>query len=582
MSVIHTDVLVVGAGPAGLAATALLARQDVSAITITKYRATANGPRAHLANQRTVEVMRDLGIEREVYNGGYKMAEVPDIVWTTNLSGRELSRRRAWGTRTDRKGEYEAASPCQITNIAQNYLEPVILNRAMALGADIRFNSELTQVTQDADGVTATVRYRPTGQEYTIRARYLLGADGGRSTVADQAGFDFEGQGKLGYAVNAYIEADLSHLVAHRPGILYWTNHPGKEYFFGSGTFALVRQWNEWLVQFSYDPTFDPLDATEETILPRIRVAIGDPDVPVKVRGVGAWELQEKMATSYRKGRIFIAGDAAHRHNPSNGLGANTSIQDSYNIAWKLAAVLGGHASDALLDSYEAERLPVGRQIVARATASIGFVAALPTQIGISAGQSEAEGFAAIDTFLSATPEGRERRQNVLEALDVWDYGINTHGVEMGQRYVSAAVVDDGTPMPAYERDEELYYQPTTHPGAYLPHVWLDHHGTQVSTLDLVPADTWTVITGNDGQAWVDAAEQVSEELGFPIAAVAVGLGLPHADVYGDWAKRREITDGGCLLVRPDKYIAFRAKDVTDDPAADLRTALTKILHPDS
>jgi 2,4-dichlorophenol 6-monooxygenase len=580
MDAIHTDVLIVGAGPAGLTASALLARQGVPTITISKYRGTANGPRAHVTNQRTIEVMRDLGIEREAYNAGYWMTEVPDIVWTTSLSDRELSRRRAWGTRTDRKGDYEASSPCHMVNIAQNYFEPVILNRAMALGADIRFNTELTEITQDADGVTATARFRPTGQEYTIRARYALGADGGRSTVASQAGFEFEGQGKFGYALNAYIEADLSHLVAHRPGVLYWTNHPGKEYFFGSGAFALVRQWNEWMVQFSYDPSFDPLEATEEKILPRIHTAIGDPSIPVKIKQLGAWELQEKIATAYRRGRIFIAGDAAHRHNPSNGLGSNTSIQDAYNISWKLAAVVEGRADDAFLDSYEAERLPVGQQIVRRATESAAFVAALPTHIGITAGQSEEDGFAAIDTFLSPTTEGRQRRQQVLEALDDWDYGINTHGIEMGQRYVSSAVIDDG-PMPADELDDQLYYQPTTHSGAYLPHVWLDHHGTQVSTLDLVPPDTWTIITGNEGNTWLDSAEQLSKELGFPIAAVAVGLGLPYADVYGDWAKVREITDGGCLLIRPDKYIALRVADVTENPAADLRAAFARILHPE-
>ncbi len=580
MHVIRTDVLVVGAGPAGLTAATFLARQNVPAITIGKYRGTANGPRAHITNQRTLEIMRDLGIEQQVYNEGVKMIDVPNLVWTTTLADRELARTRAWGTRTDRKSDYEASSPCSTINIAQNYLEPILLTRAMALNADIRFNTELIGITQDADGVTATARYRPTGEEYTIRARYVLGADGGRSTVASQAGFEFEGKGRFGYAVNAYIKADLSHLVAHRPGTLYWTNYPGKQYFFGSGAFALVRKWDEWMVQFSYDPAFDPLDATEATILPRIHTAIGDSSVPVKIKGLGAWELQESIATRYRKGRIFIAGDAAHRHTPANGLGSNTSIQDSYNIAWKLAAVVKGEASDALLDSYEAERLPVGRQVVARATASVAFVAAVPGIIGINAGQSEAEGFAAIDAFLSPTPVGRQRRQQMLVALDEWDYGIHCHGVEMGQRYVSGAVVDDGTPMPAYKLDAQLYYQPTTHPGAYLPHVWLAHSDKQVSTLDLVPADTWTVITGNGGQAWLDAAQKLSKELGFPIAGVAIGLGLPDADVYGDWAKVREITEGGCLLVRPDKHIAWRVADLTTNPFADLRSAFAKILRP--
>ncbi|UNB54542.1 FAD-dependent monooxygenase [Mycolicibacterium sp. YH-1] len=579
MNVIHTDVLVVGAGPAGLTASALLARQGVQAITVCKYQSTAHSPRAHITNQRTMEVMRDLGIEERVYQEGAKMQDVPDIIWTTSLADRELSRRRAWGTRVDRKGDYEQSSPCSTVNVGQSYLEPVILYRALDLGADIRFNTEFIELAQDTDGVTATVRDRHTGHQHQIRARYLLGADGGRSLVAEQAGVEFDGQGKLGNAVNVHIEADLTHLVAHRPATLYWTNFPGREYVFGSGSFVLVKEWNEWAVQFSYDPASDFLAPTEEALLPRIHTAIGDPDVQVRIKGFSAWELQDLVARQYRKDRILIAGDAAHRHNPSNGLGSNTSIQDSYNLAWKLAAVVQGHADDALLDTYQSERQPVGQQIVNRATSSIPFVASVSTMVGIQAGQSEEQGWAAIDTFLSPGPEGRKRRDELLKSFAQWDYGINAHGVEMGQRYTSTAVCDDGTPMPAYDKDEQLFYQPTTHPGAYLPHVWLTHDDRPVSTLDLVPADTWTVITGIDGQRWLDAAEILSKEFGFDIAATAVGLGLPYADAYGDWAAIRDITDGGCLLVRPDKYIAWRQTDLTEDPSSDLRRVFQQILR---
>jgi len=303
---------------------------------------------------------------------------------------------------------------------------------------------------------------------------------------------------------------------------------------FGSGSFVLVKQWNEWVVQFSYDPALDFLEPTEEALLPRIRTAIGDPDVEVKIRGCGAWELQDLLARQYRRGRVLIAGDAAHRHNPSNGLGSNTSIQDAYNLAWKLAAVVRGFADDTLLDSYDSERRPVGKQVVERATSSIPFVASVSTKVGIQAGQSEEEGWAAIDTFFSPGPEGRTRRQDLLESFQEWDYGINAHGVEMGQKYVSGAIHDEGTAMPAYDRDPQLFYRPSTHPGAYLPHAWITHENKLVSTLDLVPSDTWTVITGIDGQGWLDAAETLSKEVGFEVAATAVGLGLPSADGYGD------------------------------------------------
>ncbi|KAK5048712.1 hypothetical protein LTR84_005804 [Exophiala bonariae] len=580
MSTFNTDVLVVGAGPAGLTAAALLARQGTASITITKYSSTANGPRAHITNQRTVEIMRDLGLESRVYQVGDKSQDVGEMVWVTSLGDRELSRCHAWGSGTSRKGDYEASSPCATVNLSQHFFEPIIHRGALDLGADIRFSSELVKVEQDGEGVTATVLYRPTGHEYLIRARYLLAADGGRSTVAQQVGIELDGRSRLAYAINVHIEADLTHLTSHRPGVLYWTNHPGREYFFGSGTFALVRRWNEWMVQFSYDPETDHLEASDEALLPRLRAAIGDPNVEIKIKGLGKWEMNSLIAQQYRKGRVFIAGDAAHRHTPANGLGSNTSIQDSYNLAWKLSMVVRGEADDALLDSYEAERLPVGRQIVARATKSMGLASGVPASLGIRAGQSEEEGWAAIDSYFAPTPDGRRRREEVYKIMEDFNYGVNGHGVEMGQRYESNAVVGDGTPFPAYEKDSELYYQPTTHPGAYLPHVWLTRRDKPVSTLDLVPADTWTLITGIGGSSWLDAAKQVSSDLGFNIATSVIGLGLEVSDPHGDWLRFSEISDGGALLIRPDKYIAWRAREMGKDPLSELRNVFRALLRP--
>ncbi|MCW8378711.1 FAD-dependent monooxygenase [Streptomyces justiciae] len=580
--VVDTDVLIVGAGPAGLTAAALLARQGVSAITVSKYPSTANTPRAHITNQRTLEVMRDLGIEELVYQHGQKMPDVPENVWVTSLAGRELARRKAWGTRVDRRADYDESSPSSMVNIGQHVLEPLICRRALESGADIRFQTELVEIGQDADAVTAVLKYRPTGETYRIRAKYVIGADGGRSTVADQIDFEHDGPTKMGYALNAWIEADLTRFVEHRPGILYWTNHPGRDYFFGSGSLLVVSPWNEWVVQFSYDPSAENLEATEEMMLPRVQTAIGDPSVPVKIKGLYKWEVNAQIARDYRIGRVFIAGDAAHRHSPANGLGSNTSIQDSYNLAWKLAAVLQGNADDSLLDSYHSERQPIGAQIVDRATRSMALVGAVPGKLGIQSGQAEEEGWAAVDGLFAPTAEARQRRDELQAAVDEWEYGYNCHGVEMGQRYTEGALVDDGTPFPPYERDGELYYHPTTHPGAYLPHVWLNHDGTQVSTLDVVPADTWTLITGVEGQAWADAAADLSAKLGIGIATRAVGHGLEFHDVYGDWAKTREITDGGCLLVRPDRHIAWRAADASVSPATDLREAFGKILRPGS
>lgn len=475
-SIARTNVLVIGAGVAGLTASALLARQGVSAITVSEYASTANGPRAHITNQRTLEIMRDL-------------VRIP-----------------AWGTRIDRKSDYEASSPTSMVNIAQHRFEPIILRRAVELGADIRFLNELLEIKQHDSEVAAKIAHRPSGDVYEIRAKYVIGADGGSSTVAKQLGFNLEGEAQLGFAINAWVEADLSKYVAHRPGTLYWTNHPGRDFFFGSGTFALVQEWDEWLVQFSYDPAAEDLPLTEEAIMPRIKLAIGDDSIPVKINSLNKWDMKHIVADSYRRGRAFLAGDAAHRHPPANGLGSNTSIQDTYNISWKLAAVVRGHADPDLLDTYNSERQPVGKQVIDRAIASVPLSADISRFMGVVAGQSVEEGWAALDAMFAPTEQGAAQRRQLRQALDAGQYGSHCHGVEMQQRYDTnaAAIVDDGTPWPEPERDPELYYHPTTHPGAYLPHVWLVHDGARINTLDLVPADTWTLITGHTGDGWCE------------------------------------------------------------------------------
>lgn len=574
---VDTDVLIVGAGVAGLTAAALLAREGTSAITISRYPSTANAPRAHLINQRTLEVLRDLGIESDVYRAGQFITDVPATTFVESLAGREFARRYTWGARTDRLAEVVAASPTRSVNLGQHLLEPIINRRAVELGADIRFSNELEEIAQDESGVSAIVRYTCTGERYRVNARYVIGADGGRSRTAEQLGFKFAGETNLGYALNAWFEADLSKYVSHRPGVLYFTNHPGREYLYGSGTFLLVKPFNEWVIQFSYDPATEDLDAREDVIIRRIHHAIGDESVPIKMKAMSKWQINRLVAKQYRIGRAFLAGDAAHRHSPGGGLGANTSIQDSYNLAWKIAAVVRGHAGPALLDTYDEERRPVGEQVVDQATRAVGMAAEITRRLGIRAGQSEQEGRDQLDAMFATTPDGEARRAELNRALDAMESIWNAQGIELGQRYKSDAVLDDGSSWPA-DKDPSQFYQPTTHPGAHLPHVWLERRGTQISTVDLVGRGNWALITGLGGDGWAEAAKSVGEELGIDIVTSFIGPGLEFADPLAQWAAVREIGDRGCLLVRPDGHIAWRVPVPVSDPVGALRTALQTIL----
>jgi 2,4-dichlorophenol 6-monooxygenase len=572
MQTLSTGVLIVGAGPAGLTAASLLARAGVDALTVTKY-GTANSPRAHITNQRTVEILRDLGIEDRVMERALPSHLMGKQVFATTFAGRELSRMMTWGTGPDRIGEYRAASPCEVCNAPQHILEPILLDRACALGADIRLHHELVDIDQDVDGVTARVRPRDGSDEFDVRAQYVIGCDGAKSLVGERGGFAYEGEAGMGNAITVWIDADLTRYTQHRSGALFFVCNPGSDDIVSIWT--CIEPWNEWSTIFVRHG-MEANELSEESVMARVRAAIGDSEVDVRIRNISQWEFNHVVASSYRRGRMFIAGDAAHRHPPANGLGSNTSMQDAYNLAWKLALVVGGQAGDGLLESYDAERQPVGRQIVDRANQSVGEMGAWLGPIGLRGDQTAEEANAQLDELFG--PNGEGRRQELFKGLEVMNGQFNAHGVELGQRYESSAVVGDGTPFPAYERDPDLHYQPSSHPGSPLPHAWLGRDTHDISTLDLCGYEHFTLITGADGGPWERAAAAVSRRLGVEVRPFRVALGQDHNDVLGEWTRLREVSDRGCVLVRPDRFVAWRQDDLVDDPTADLAAAMNQIL----
>lgn len=577
MRTIDTDVLVVGAGVSGLTASVFLASQDVPALTIARHPGTAPSPRSHITNPRTMEVFRDLGIEAAVKEVATPLADLPHNVTATSLAGMELARYRAYGT-GPRSSEYAAASPCAPFNAPQHLLEPVLLAAGRDRGANVRFSNELLTIEQSDVGVTAHVLDRDTGEEYVVRARYAIGADGGRSRVAEQLGFGFAGQAGLRHMVNMWLEVDLEQYTAHRPGVLYIMAQPGEAFWVGSGTFICVRPWNEWVLVREYDPTAGEPDTSDAAVTEFARTLIGDPHADVRVKGVSTWQVNNVVATEYQRGRVFLAGDAAHRHPPAGGLGSNTSIQDALNLAWKIAYVVKGRAGEGLLDSYHEERQPIGRQVIDRAMESMENMVPVIRALGFERGQTAQEGQAVLQHLFSAGTTAEQRRADLAAALDLQNYRSNALGVELGQRYTSRAVVGDGTLFPEPTRDPELHYHATTHPGAHLPHAWVEHERRQVSTLDLVGHGRFSLITGIGGRPWAEAAAKLAADLDLELPVHIIGYRCEYDDVLGDWAALREISDTGALLVRPDRHVAWRSPGLPADPYHVLSTALRHAL----
>jgi 2,4-dichlorophenol 6-monooxygenase len=320
------------------------------------------------------------------------------------------------------------------------------------------------------------------------------------------------------------------------------------------GLLRAIRPWHTWIAGWGFDMEAGEPDFSEGVVTERIRALVGDPKLELEIETASTWYVNQAHATTYSSGRVFCGGDAVHRHPPSSGLGSNTSIQDAFNLAWKLAYVIHGHAGETLLDSYSLERAPVGRQVVARANQSRVDYAPL-NECFRTVGQADPIA-AGLAKLRDPEPDGVALREALREALDLKAYEFNAQGVELNQRYASGAIVPDpDAEEESWERDPQLYVQPTTRPGAKLPHVWLvGADGRRVSTLDVTGKGRFSLLTGLAGRAWIRAADQL--DLAYLRTVV---IGEPGAqDPYCAWARVREIEEAGALLVRPDGYIAWR------------------------
>ncbi len=582
MSDIVTDVLIIGTGPAGSASAALLSSYGIQNMVVNRYRWLANTPRAHITNQRTMEVLRDLGreVEEEAYVFATEKELMGNNVFCESLAGEEIGRLRSWGTSPESMAEHLRASPTFMNDLPQTYMEPLLFKTACRKGTQARMSTEYIGHVEDADGVTTTCLDRMTGKEVSIRSKYLIGADGGNSKVAEVAGLPFEGKMGVGGSINILFKADLSKYVAHRPSVLYWVMQPGANVGgIGMGVVRMVRPWNEWLIIWGYDinapaPKVDAAMATQVA-----RQLVGDPALEIELISANTWTVNNMFATHMQTPRVFIMGDAAHRHPPSNGLGSNTSIQDAFNLAWKLALAVKGTAGPGLLETYSVERAPIAKQIVTRANQSIGEFGPIFEALGLLGSVDPAVMQQNMDKRCETGDAAEQQRAALRAAIDFKKYEFDCHGVEMNQRYASTAVVADGAVWPAPNADMELHYQPTTVPGARVPHAWVwDAGGARHSTLDLCGKGAFSILTGIGGEGWEAAAKAIAIEFGIKIKVHVIGPRKHFQDHVGEWAGLRKTRDSGAVLVRPDQHVCYRVSTIPSDPQAELRRVFTAIL----
>jgi putative polyketide hydroxylase len=519
-STIEVPVLVVGAGPSGLSASILLSRHGIESLTVERHPGTSIYPRATGVNIRTMEIFRSLGLEERIRQASFQAA--PRLARSRTLVDREAILFPSF------RPNGLDVSPTEWTSCSQYELEPILLREAASHPtARLLFGTELLGFEEAGEEVSALIADRATGQTRNVRCRFLIAADGSRSSIRRRLGIGMGGVGVMSHHVNIHFSAPLRRHLPKGPNFLQFVENEDV-----SGVFIVTDAESRWVFGVTYDPEKgeSPAWFTPERAADLVRKGTGVSDLKVDVTGIAPWTMQADLAERWQVGRVFLAGDAAHRMTPAGGLGMNTGIQDIHNLCWKLAAVLNGWAGPGLLDTYETERHPVAEYNVERSAAFI-------------------------------TGAGSVNQRTALD-------------VDLGFVYASTAVLPDGS-----ERSVSVGadYEPEARPGARAPHCWLTSGPGRRSTLDLF-GPHFTLLAGARGNAWCDAASEIADELGVPLLARTVRWESGPQKASGSWTAVYGVGESGAVLVRPDGHVAWRRSCLIGSPATECRRVLTTIL----
>ena len=448
MDAIEVPVLVVGGSLVGLSTALLLGHHGIRSVVVEHHRGTAIHPRAAQISQRTMEVFRTVGIEQIVRRkSDEQFVQDGAIMAVETLAGKEL----AWFIANLNEGIRDV-SPTERVFISQSLLEPLLKSKAEELGAELRFSTDMVSFEQDASGVTAVIRRSDANSTQTVRAAYMVAADGAHSSVREKLGITMRGRGAFSNSVTIYFRANIAPLLRGRNlSVIYVNNAVLRGFFrfekpFDSGFLAInaLGDPNNPITDVS-------TDLSGERCKEFIRVALGADDIPITVENVMPWKAEADVAEAFQRGRIFLAGDSAHVMPPNGGFGGNTGVQDAHNLAWKLAHVLKGKAGPELLATYEWERRPVAQFTVEQAYSR--YVTRTAPYLGT----------------------------DTIQPVE------NDLNVELGYCY-------GGDKLHENPRESK------GRPGTRAPHYWLEHNGERISTLDLFGRN-FVLLTGPDGPA---------------------------------------------------------------------------------
>lgn len=556
MPLLSPAVLIVGGGPCGLMLANELGRRDIPVLLIDEKPGTAQNPQANATQARTMEHYRRLGFAHEIRALGLPPDYPTDIAYFTRFTRHALARlhlpsaREAVSKVQTLSGSWSAAELPH--RVSQKFVEQVLRRHAEALpGVAVRYGWRLRSFVDDGDAVQAEIESVATGERQRVRVAYLVGADGARSRVRDALGVRYGGETGIardfmgGRMLALYVRAPAFYTLSpHAPAWMYVSFNGERRAFMaavdGKGEFAFHTQLR---------PGESAADIDDDQARAMFHAACGAP-VPCELLSRGTWTAGHALvADAFRRGRIFIGGDAAHLFTPTGGLGYNTAVEDAVNLGWKLAAVLQGSAGEALLDSYEIERRPL-------ALRNTAYARHFADSLGLFAPDPQIE---------SDTPDGAAARAVAGRYLDVHGRAeFDIPGVTFGGRYDgSPAIVPDGTTPPP---DAANRYVPTACPGGRVPHAWLPDGRSLFDTFGF----GWTLLCVADASGTCAPAE------GFLTAARQRGMSLTRVDVA--LPGLHDLMEASLVLIRPDQIVAWRGQ--SDADAASILDRLTGRCRP--
>ena len=533
----NPPVLVVGAGPVGQLAALLLSMHGVHSLLVDKRLTTMTAPKAHAVNPRTLEICDSIGISADKLRSlGANANDGGDVRFVGTLTGPEF------GTLPYERQD-EAAfrdTPFPLSNIPQPIFEQA-LTTAITADSNIEFRRgvECTRLVEEGGKVTAQLVDRDGRPETDCSFDYVIAADGAGSRIRSSLDIGMEGPEALQDFLMIHYSVDLRRFTNGRRGVLYFLFDPAVR-----GTLIAYDHASSWVLMHPWNPAASNLEEFDhDRCRELLAKAVGQPVPDAKVENVSPWTMSAQIAERYRAGRIFLAGDAAHRFPPAGGLGLNTGVGDVQNLAWKLAAVVRGSAATALLDTYEIERHPVARTNCEQSLMNASKIFSLFAAIQGTEPEKVSERYAAVAANPGAFPE-------LTAAVAAQKPHFDSFNLQLGYRYASRAIHG---PAPIPSIGDVSDYQPSWDAGAHFPHRWVKVAGKTQALQQLLPANSFTVMYGPRAEA-----------LARTVHLHEIRFGTDFVD-DNDWVDLVGLPETGALLIRPDGHIACRFDHVNGE-----------------